>query len=72
MEEAERLADRVAIVDHGALVAEGTPAELTGSARASCRFRAEPGLDTDSLLAALPAGQRGQGVPAGDYVDRAA
>ena len=28
MEEAERLADHVAIVDHGRMVAEGTPAEL--------------------------------------------
>ena len=51
MEEAERLADRVAIVDHGTLVANGTPAQLTGTA-GQLRFRAEPGLDTDSLLAA--------------------
>ena len=32
MDEAERLADRVAIVDHGTLVADGTPAQLTGTA----------------------------------------
>ncbi len=30
MDEAERLADTVHIVDHGHLVASGTPAELTG------------------------------------------
>jgi ABC-2 type transport system ATP-binding protein len=28
LEEADRLADRVAIIDHGSIVAEGTPAEL--------------------------------------------
>ncbi len=32
MEEAERLADAVVIVDHGQVVASGPPAELTGSA----------------------------------------
>jgi ABC-2 type transport system ATP-binding protein len=30
MEEAEQLCDRVAIVDHGKVIAEGTPAELIG------------------------------------------
>ena len=42
MDEAERLADWVAIVDHGRLVAEGTTADLTGTA-GQLRFRAEPG-----------------------------
>jgi len=28
MDEAERVADRVAIIDHGKIVAEGTPEEL--------------------------------------------
>src|SRR6266542_1713877 len=67
MEEAERLADRVAILDHGALVADGTPAELTGTA-GQLRFRAEPGLDTDNLLAALPPGSAAKESPAGHYV----
>jgi ABC-2 type transport system ATP-binding protein len=67
MEEAERLADRVAIVDHGQLVAAGTPAELTGTA-GQLRFRAEPGLDTDSLIAALPPGSAAKESPAGYYV----
>jgi len=67
MEEAERLADHVAIVDHGRMVAEGTPAEMTGTA-GQIRFRAEPGLDTDALVAALPAGSAAKESPAGHYL----
>jgi ABC-2 type transport system ATP-binding protein len=67
MEEAERLADGVVIVDHGQLVAEGTPAELTGS-DGQLRFRAEPGLGTESLLLALPDGTVVKESPAGHYV----
>jgi ABC-2 type transport system ATP-binding protein len=67
LEEAERLADHVVIVDHGALVADGTPAELTGT-QGQLRFRAEPGLDTNSLMAALPAGSLVKESPAGSYL----
>jgi len=67
MEEAERLADHVVIIDHGRAVADGAPAQLTGSA-GQLRFRAEPGLDVDSLLAALPAGSAGKESPAGRYL----
>ena len=67
MEEAERLADHVVIIDHGKTVADGTPATLTGSA-GQLRFRAEPGLDTDSLLAALPTGRAAKESPAGHYL----
>jgi ABC-2 type transport system ATP-binding protein len=67
MDEAQRLADRVAIVDHGRMVAEGSPAELTGSA-GQLRFRAEPGLDTDGLIAALPPGSAAKESPAGHYI----
>ena len=67
MEEAERLADHVAIIDHGRMVAEGTPADLTGTA-GQVRFRAEPGLDIDALLAALPAGSAAKESPAGHYL----
>jgi len=67
MEEAERLADRVTIVDHGLVVASGSPAELTGSA-GQLRFRAKPGLDTDGLLAALPAGSAAKESPSGHYL----
>src|SRR6476619_5270329 len=54
MDEAEQLADHVVIVDHGQVVADGTPAELTGTA-GQLRFLFEAKLDTESLLAALPA-----------------
>jgi ABC-2 type transport system ATP-binding protein len=67
MEEAERLADHVVIIDHGRAVADGSPAELTGSA-GQLRFRAEPGLDIDSLLAALPTGSAAKESPAGRYL----
>jgi ABC-2 type transport system ATP-binding protein len=67
MEEAERLADQVVIVDHGQAVASGPPGELTGSA-GQLRFRAEPGLDAGALLAALPAGALAKESPAGHYL----
>jgi ABC-2 type transport system ATP-binding protein len=67
MDEAQRLADQVCVVDHGQVVAEGTPAELTGTA-GQLRFRAEPGLDTDGLIAALPPGATAKESPAGHYI----
>ncbi|WP_289008558.1 ABC transporter ATP-binding protein [uncultured Thermomonospora sp.] len=67
MDEAERLADRVVIVDRGRVVAEGTPAELTGAER-QLRFRARPGLGLDELLAALPPGSAAKESPAGHYL----
>ncbi len=54
MDEAERLSDQVAIIDHGRLVAGGTPAELCGGAAGSVPGRLW--LDTDGLVAALPDG----------------
>jgi ABC-2 type transport system ATP-binding protein len=67
MEEAERLCDYVAIIDHGQLVAADTPAQLTGTV-GQLRFRAEPGLDIDSLLTVLPAASAVKESPAGHYV----
>ena len=67
MEEAERLADQVVIIDRGRVVAEGTTAELTGAER-QLRFRARPGLGLDELLAALPVGSAAKESPAGHYV----
>jgi ABC-2 type transport system ATP-binding protein len=67
MEEAERLADQVVIVDHGRVVASGPPTELTGSI-GQLRFRAEPGLDLGALLAALPPDAVAKESPAGHYL----
>ncbi len=53
LDEAEALADRVAIIDRGELVALGTPAELTRREHASIEFTARPGLDAVALAAAL-------------------
>jgi ABC-2 type transport system ATP-binding protein len=55
MEEAERLCDRVAIVDHGRVIALGTPSELIGSLHAAnvVEFQSEPTLD-ERVLRALP------------------
>jgi ABC-2 type transport system ATP-binding protein len=55
LDEAERVADRVVIVDHGRLLAEGTPADLMSGPRDSIQFRAPAGLDTAGLSAALGA-----------------
>jgi ABC-2 type transport system ATP-binding protein len=67
MEEAERLCDYVAIIDHGQLVAADTPAQLTGTV-GQLRFRAEAGLDIDSLLSVLPSASAVKESPAGHYV----
>ncbi|HVB43439.1 MAG TPA: ABC transporter ATP-binding protein [Streptosporangiaceae bacterium] len=67
LEEAERLADQVVIVDHGKLVAHGTVADLTGS-QGQLRFRADPGLDVSGMLVALPPGSMAKESPAGQYL----
>ncbi len=67
MDEAEKLSDHVVIIDHGRVVAEGTPAELTGAER-QLRFRARPGLNLDELLAALPGGSAAKESPAGHSI----
>ena len=67
MDEAEKLSDHVVIIDHGRVVAEGSPASLTGAER-QLRFRARPGLNLDELLAALPAGSAAKESPAGHYI----
>ena len=57
MEEAERLCDRVAIVDHGRIIAIGTPAELVSSLGAEHVIEfsvAEAASLSDDLLRGLP------------------
>ena len=62
MDEAERLCDRVAIIDGGRLVALGTPGDLTRSAGGGeTLFTAAPGLDTPALAGALLPGAGGGG-----------
>jgi ABC-2 type transport system ATP-binding protein len=67
MEEAERLADHVVIVDRGVVISKGGPPELTGAER-QLRFRARPGLGLDELLSALPPATMAKESPAGHYV----
>src|SRR5262245_29414854 len=55
MEEAERLCDRVAIIDHGKIIAEGAPAELVKGLHAPhiVEFGSEPAMP-EAALRALP------------------
>ena len=56
LEEAERLADRVVIIDGGRVVAEGSPAQLmSAGAGKEIRFGAPTGIDTVGLAAAVGA-----------------
>ena len=53
MEEAERLCDRVAIVDHGKIIAEGTPERLIAGLRAPhiVEFASDPDVPEEALRA---------------------
>lgn len=67
LEEAERMADRVLIIDHGRAVAEGSVEELLrAGAGGEIRFRAPPALDTATLAARL--GGTVSEVSPGEYV----
>jgi ABC-2 type transport system ATP-binding protein len=69
MDEAERLADEVVVVDHGRVIAVGSPGELMAAgAGGSLRFEGPPGLDVAGLAAALPAASRVDEVAPGRYV----
>jgi ABC-2 type transport system ATP-binding protein len=61
----ERLADHVAVLDRGRIVAYGTPAELTGAGAPRVRFRLSAALaagDAEALVAAVvPAGHGASG-----------
>jgi ABC-2 type transport system ATP-binding protein len=69
LDEAEQLADAIVVIDAGQVVAEGSPAELTRSgAEGQLRFRAAPGLNLESLVAALPSGTLAVEREPGHYV----
>jgi ABC-2 type transport system ATP-binding protein len=69
MEEAEALADQVVIMDHGRVVAQGSPAELTSTGtERQLRFRARCGLALGPLGAALPEGCRVSEPTPGGYL----
>ena len=68
MDEAERLADRVAIIDHGRLIALDTPAGLTGTQNATVvRFIAPAGLDC-AQLGALTSARKAEEIRPGSYL----
>lgn len=69
MEEAERLADQVYVIDRGRVIAAGSPSELTSRGAANTlRFRGPMGLDLRSLLAALPDGSGVREPAPGSYL----
>jgi ABC-2 type transport system ATP-binding protein len=69
MDEAEELADHLVIVDHGRIVASGTPAEVTAhGAAGQLRFAAPPHLDLDLLQLALPEGFAPKEISPGSYL----
>jgi ABC-2 type transport system ATP-binding protein len=70
MDEAERLADAVVVVDGGRVVTTGSPAALTGAEQgaATIRFSAPPSLRLDDLRRALPPSLAVSEPRPGDYL----
>ncbi|MFD4367609.1 ABC transporter ATP-binding protein [Rhodococcus sp. NPDC058521] len=69
MDEAEELADELVIIDHGRIVASGTPAQVTShGAEGQLRVTAPPGLDVTKLANTLPSGFRAHESTPGTYV----
>ncbi|RII18493.1 Daunorubicin/doxorubicin resistance ATP-binding protein DrrA [Streptomyces sp. YIM 130001] len=68
MDEAEQLADDVAIIDAGRVIAQGSPEELCrGGAENTLRFSGRPGLDVAGLLKALPMDTEAAELTPGSY-----
>ncbi len=72
MEEADQLCNRLAIVDHGKILALDTPAALKRSVGADTIVTVKAGGDPDRWPRASPAGGRGHRNPGGRRWDRAA
>jgi ABC-2 type transport system ATP-binding protein len=68
MDEAERLADAVVVVDHGRVIARGSPGDLVGSRGETLRFAGPAGIDLALLVAALPPGVSVQENGPGHYL----
>ncbi|MGY4099280.1 ABC transporter ATP-binding protein [Nocardia sp. R16R-3T] len=69
MDEAEQLADQLVIIDHGRIVASGTPAEVTAhGAAGQLHFTAPPKLDLRLLKTALPEGFSPRETMPGHYL----
>jgi len=66
IDEAERLADHVVIIDHGRLVTSGPKGELVGGGEV-LSFNASEGLEISALRNRLPAGSLVTEGPAGHY-----
>jgi ABC-2 type transport system ATP-binding protein len=70
LDEVERLADHVVILDHGRVLAAGSPASLTSGAVDEVRFGAPSGIDIAALGAQI--GATVEAVGDGEYLVRAA
>jgi len=69
MDEAERLADQVVVVDHGRVVAAGSPRELMAhGARDRLRFSGPTPTEVAELLAELPPSSGVREIGPADYV----
>jgi ABC-2 type transport system ATP-binding protein len=69
LKEAEELADRLVIIDHGVAVASGSPADLMrAGAEGQLRFTAPRRLDLSLLVSALPENYRAVETTPGDYL----
>ena len=69
MDEAERLADFVAVIDDGRVIASGTPRELTEQGEEDAlRFSGPPRLELAPLLIALPEGSSAVELSPGNYL----